>query len=249
MTLARTTGLSRLALVTVLLGLLPAVPVAEAKRPQGINVSQAQKEIDWQQVAAASRFEFAYIRASEGLSGRDRFYGTNYTEARDAGLTVGSFHRAYMSGGNKAERDHDARDEAQLFLDVTETARADDLVPILTIDPPFGGLRPRQIIRWADIWLTKVRRALGVQPGIYTSSAIWLDCCLDTKRFARAGHRLWIQSYDVSKPIVPADDWAGRSWTFWQKSIGDVQGIDKPVNKNVVTYRSLRPVLVRANRL
>ncbi len=224
------------------------MPLPPARRPQGINVSQAQRQIDWKEVARASRFEFAYIRSSEGISGRDRYYQRNYNRARDAGLRVGAFHRGYMTGASGRDQKRDALKEARKFIDVTGKARPNDMVPMLGVEPPFGGLRANQILRWIDIWMTKVRRALRVRPGIYVNGAIWFNCCLNSKRFARDGHRLWISTRDLPKPNVPAGDWAKKGWTVWQRAIGDVQGINEPVNKNVVSSRTLKPVLVRNNR-
>lgn len=238
-----------IASATAALLVLPVV--ADAKRPQGVNVNQSQRDVDWDLVAKKSRFEFAYIRASEGIEGTDRYYEKNAKEAHKAGLRVGAFHRMYPQAGSRNGEKDDALEEARVFVKSVQDAgrlRKDDMVPVLGVDPPFGGLSGERLIRWVDIWMNKVKRQLKVVPGIYTSQPIWAGSLDDTKFFARQGHLLWIASRDVAKPVVPAKDWDKKGWTIWQKQIGNVQGIEGDVNKNVVTYRSLRRLEVRANR-
>jgi GH25 family lysozyme M1 (1,4-beta-N-acetylmuramidase) len=51
----------------------------------------------------------------------------------------------------------------------------------------------------------------------------------NTDWFARNGYAvLWIANWtSASQPAVPAGDWAGGGWTFWQhSSTGTVPGID-----------------------
>ncbi|MGZ8571501.1 MAG: InlB B-repeat-containing protein, partial [Actinomycetota bacterium] len=47
------------------------------------------------------------------------------------------------------------------------------------------------------------------------------------------GYPLWIAHWGVSSPAVPADDWGGAGWTFWQwTSTGHVAGIDPNVDRD-----------------
>ncbi len=239
---------TRAALAALALTLVPLASPAQAKRPQGVNVNQSQKDIDWKLVADKSRFEFAYIRASEGLEGTDKYYDNNIKDARDAGLTVGAFHRMYPRAGSRAGERDDALEEARVFVKSVGRVRKDDMIPVLGVDPPFDGLTGERLIRWVDIWMNKVKRQLNVIPGIYTSQPIWLASLDDTQYFAKRGHPLWIASRDVPKPIVPAKNWGKKGWGIWQKHIGNVQGIEGAVNKNVLTYRSVRNLTVAKNR-
>jgi len=55
----------------------------------------------------------------------------------------------------------------------------------------------------------------------------------DTQRFAQRGHKLWIAHWGVRRPTVPAGNWGGRGWTFWQwTSDGSVSGIQGRVDKD-----------------
>jgi len=58
----------------------------------GIDVSKHQGKIDWEQVASDSNIQFVYIKATEGRTLVDKRYRYNISEARKAGLKVGSYH-------------------------------------------------------------------------------------------------------------------------------------------------------------
>jgi GH25 family lysozyme M1 (1,4-beta-N-acetylmuramidase) len=57
----------------------------------------------------------------------------------------------------------------------------------------------------------------------------------NTEWFARNGYTvLWIAHWtSASQPLVPAGNWAGSGWTFWQySSTGTVPGIRGRVDLN-----------------
>lgn len=71
---------------------------------RGIDVSNHNGNIDWQQVAQDG-YKFAYIKASEGRGHRDNSFRRNATQARQAGLLVGAYHffRKNRSGLEQAK--------------------------------------------------------------------------------------------------------------------------------------------------
>ena len=76
--------------------------------------------------------------------------------------------------------------------------------------------------------------ALGAKPLIYTNVSSW-QATGDTRAFARAGYRLWVASWEVRRPAVPAADWDGQGWSVWQyTSDGSVAGIDGRVDRDVL---------------
>ena len=207
----------------------------------GIDVSRFQEEIDWKRVAT-DRVRFAFVQASRGSGddctvrprrcGADRWYAFNYRNARAVGIPVGAYHRAFVNGDSLFEAKQDARAEAAVFLRRVGHLRRGDLLPVLDLEPPYDGLTPRQLRGWTSVWLRRVRRRLGVKPMIYTSQYGWRPTG-DTKLFARAGHRLWVANWEVSSPLMPAGNWAGRGWSVWQfTSSGRVRGIRGPVDLN-----------------
>ena len=59
---------------------------------EGIDVSHYQGFIDWQRVAREGEVGYVYIKATEGNSLQDDTYTYNISEARKAGIKVGSYH-------------------------------------------------------------------------------------------------------------------------------------------------------------
>ena len=70
---------------------------------------------------------------------------------------------------------------------------------------------------WILTWLARVTERLGVRPMVYTSPSGWATRTGDTTAVAEAGYTvLWVAHWGVAEPRLPADDWAGHGWTFWQ---------------------------------
>ena len=93
----------------------------------GIDVSEFQGEIDWQQVRD-SGVEFVMIRAGfrgygNGSMHEDEMARTYYAGAKEAGLKVGAY---FFS---QATNEYDARQEAVMAMEITEDWELD--LPIM----------------------------------------------------------------------------------------------------------------------
>ena len=67
---------------------------------------------------------------------------------------------------------------------------------------------------------------LGIQPMIYVSPSFWSTKVGNNTSIAAAGYKLWIANWGVTSPTVPANNWSGHGYTFWQYSdCGHVAGI------------------------
>ena len=223
--------------------LLPLAPTAGAARGpiKGIDVSRFQGRIAWSKVGKTD-LRFAYVQASRGSGrdctvvpeecGRDQYFTRNYGNAKAAGLRVGAYHRAFAEGRTRSRAKQDARAEANRFIDVVGRVRSDDLRPALDVEVPFRRLDEGRLRLWIRTWANRVKKKLHVKPVIYTNSSSWLATG-DTTSFARNGYPLWVANFDVRKPSVPADNWAGKGWTIWQyTSSGRVRGINGNVDRN-----------------
>jgi lysozyme len=190
----------------------------------GIDVSYHQGSIDWASVAGAGK-RFAFIRASAGTLTADTAYSTYRSGARAAGLTVGSYHFA-----NPDTAPNDAANEAAWFLK-NATIASGDLLPVLDLEVA-NGLSSSALTTWAQTWLANVETATGVKPLIYTTASFWSSSMAGTDWFARNGYGLWVAHWTTaSQPSVPASNWAGAGWTFWQhSSTGSVAGISGAVD-------------------
>jgi GH25 family lysozyme M1 (1,4-beta-N-acetylmuramidase) len=200
-------------------------PTSPPGNVDGIDVSYHQGPIDWGRVAGAGK-RFAFIRATAGTLTADTMYGANRSGARNAGLTIGTYHYA-----NPDTAPNDAANEASWFLR-NATIASGDLRPVLDLEVS-NGLGSTALIAWAQTWLEQITQATGVRPIIYTNAGFWSGSMANTDWFARNGYAvLWIAHWtSASQPNVPAGDWAGNGWQFWQySSTGSVPGITGAVD-------------------
>ncbi len=211
----------RLALaVGVLAGLLavglPATPAA-ATYKRGIDISQYQNTVNWTQVGNAN-VKFVIARATSGDTYADPEYANNRAGAAAENIPFGAYHYAKPNGTTQ-----DAIGEANFFVN-TATPAQGDLIPVLDLEQT-GGLSRGRLEDWVAAWLNRVENRTGVKPMIYTSPSFWMTSMGNTTRFARRKFPLWIANWDVRRPDVPANDWSGHGWTFWQYTdCGSVPG-------------------------
>ena len=186
---------------------------------EGVDVSTYQGTVDWPSVYSAGR-RFAIMRATLGQTYLDPTYATNHAGARAAGLAVAAYHYAKPSSDP-----NDAILEADWFMENAALVPG-DLVPALDIEET-GGLSVTDLQAWIGAWLGEVYARLGVRAMIYTSPNFWKNALGDTTMFADQGYTtLWVAHWGVSSPSVPANNWGGHGWTFWQyTSSGSVAGI------------------------
>jgi lysozyme len=189
-------------------------PSSAATRLPGIDVSQYQGTIDWAAVGTTTT-RFVIVRATKGTNYDDPTFATNVAGARANGLAVGAYHRATPQAHPDGTADlTDAAHEADHFLAVAAPG-AGDLIPALDIEET-GGMAPAELVAWVRKWVTRVTSKLGVHPMLYASPNFWTTNMGNTTWFADHGYRLWIAHWNVKSPTVPANDWQGAGWTFWQ---------------------------------
>jgi GH25 family lysozyme M1 (1,4-beta-N-acetylmuramidase) len=177
----------------------------------GIDVSHYQHEIDWTQVAA-SGIRFAFQKATEGTGYVDPTYATNRAGATANGIVFGAYHFARPD-----LHPFDPVPEADHFVDTAQLGQG-NLLPVLDLERS-GDLSQSELTAWIVGWLDRVYERTGVRPIVYTSPNGWLNRTGDTTAVADAGYTtLWVAHWDTPTPRVPANDWQGYGWTFWQYS-------------------------------
>ena len=132
---------------------------------------------------ARDGIDFAFVQASRGSGkdcavapdacGPDGWYERNYALARENGIKVGAYHRAFAGGGGRKRTQKDARREARVFVKAVGSVRNGDLLPALDLETPFGGLGKKEMRRWVRVWLDRVQRKLHAKPIIYTNTSSW----------------------------------------------------------------------------
>ena len=187
----------------------------------GIDVSEFQGNIDWKKVKEAG-FDFVFVRVGHrtmhtGDLQRDARAIKNLTRAKEAGLDVGAY--VFSQAITKKE----AREEAQLCLDVIEESGVELTLPIV-FDPEIviedyyariNFISGEQFTDNAVAFCEKIRKA-GYTPAIYANCSTETDI-LDLSRLQDT--IIWYADYSLT-PESPYD------FTFWQYSDeGWVDGI------------------------
>jgi lysozyme len=235
---------ARLILAAIIcLAAFSAVP-AEAnagRKAIGIDVSRFQGTIDWTAVAGAG-IKFAFVQASRGSGldctvkpdqcGPDPYFLGNRVSAKTVGIRVGAYHRGFAAGATNSAARADALAEADLFIAQVGSLQDGELIPVIDVETPFSGMTAASLRTWVRVWVKRVRNRLGRKPMIYTNASSW-SATGNTREFAKAKYRLWVAEWGVSKPTVPAGNWAGRGYSVWQyTSSGSVPGISGRVDMN-----------------
>ena len=205
---------------------------------EGIDVSKWQGVINWPMVRAAGK-RFAITKATEGIGYEDGKYDANKAGALGNGIAFGAYHfaRPDLNPTNA-----NAVAEADWFVN-TAGYQAGMIIPTLDLERS-GGKSDAALISWVKSWVGRVYERLGVKPMIYASPNFWQTNMGNTSWFADNGYDvLWVAHWGVTSPSVPANNWGGKSWTFWQyTSDGVVPGIDGRVDLDRYRFDSFDAV-------
>jgi GH25 family lysozyme M1 (1,4-beta-N-acetylmuramidase) len=208
---------------------------------EGIDVSRWQGTIDFAKVKGAGK-RFVIAKATEGIGFRDANYTANRGGALGTGLAFTAYHyaRPDLNPTNAAG-------EADWFVDNLGLV-AGMLRPALDLEVA-SSLGTAGLQQWVSTWLARVYQRTGTRPMIYTSPAFWKKYLGDTTMFADQGYTvLWVAHWFVSAPTVPAANWGGRGWTFWQyDNCGTVPGIGGCVDLDRYNGADMTPVTFGAD--
>ena len=158
--------------------------------------------------------QFAFIKATEAEHFVDPRFDFNWTRTRRVGMIRGAYHFFRPLADPVSQANH--------FIKIAgRTLHTTDLPPVLDIEmyPDFMKAEWKRIslderMRRIQYWLDTVEKATGRAPMIYTNYYTWYDLLDNTTRFTR--YPLWIATYKAEQPKVPAGNWGGKGWWFWQ---------------------------------
>lgn len=183
--------------------------------------TQSKKRVDG---AIDYPISFIYIKSTEGISIRNKYYLGDYAESRKHGYRTGSYH--FFSVRTAAVS------QARYFLMNTRYQNG-DMPPVLDVEPTpsevnaMGG--PNELLRRVRAWLELVESTLHVRPVLYVSQKFvnrYLTDEVVNGTYLRDNYHIWIARYGEYKPDVHL--------IYWQLSQdGRVAGIHFPVDINI----------------
>ncbi len=170
---------------------------------RGVDVSSYQGYIDWKELEE-SNIDFAFIKATEGSTFRDKMFRDNIENISDTDIAAGAYH--FMSF------ESDGKSQAENFISTVDADRI-ALPPVIDLelygkynDKPPGASDVREIL---DVMVEMLYEEYGVYPIIYTNRRSY-------SLYVSGGYRncdIWLCDL-VKEPVLPD----GREWTFWQYS-------------------------------
>lgn len=185
----------------------------------GIDVSKYQGVIDWQRVKAAG-VNYAFLKASEGSSLKDKSFVANRAGTKSSGIPSGGYHffRPTVAVSTQISN----------FVSVIGSMQVGELPPVLDLEVPdsWRNLSLNQRVKIVRQWLDGVETALGVRPIVYLSLSFAGDI-LGSQKWLQ-DYILWLAHYTkAANPKTPEPWKSGPGWTFWQYSeTGRVSGIN-----------------------
>ena len=180
---------------------------------QGIDVSHYQGTVDWQQVSAAG-IQFAFAKATDGVTLADPEFATNWAGMKAAGIPRGAYHFF--------EPTDDAGQQATFFLSNVQF-ESGDLPPMLDVETPPAN--NAEMWQGVQTWLDQVEASTGMQPILYLSSSFANEYGAPA---SLAAYPLWLAQYEVDQPTLPTG-WT--TWLLWQYSnSGTVDGVSGSVD-------------------
>jgi lysozyme len=178
---------------------------------RGIDVSQAQGVVAWDEVAA-SGIRFAYVRAFEGQD-LDPTFARNRRAALAAGLLVGAYQ--YLRAR------HPGAYQADLLADLLGELGPGELPPALDVETLDDKAQDVPEVQGCVLAWVQRMRGRAYSPLIYTGPVFWSQRLRGQHLGEVAGCPLWIADYRPRPaPEVP-QPWTHQ--TIWQHA-GDGQG-------------------------
>ena len=163
---------------------------------------------------------FVYIKATEGMTVKNRYFAADYVASKRSGHRTGAYH--FFSVRTPG------RNQAVNFLRNSRYASG-DLAPALDLEPTDAQIRQagglHKLLGEVRAWLQTVERQRGVRPILYISQR-FVNKYLPQAPDLMKNYDVWIARYGEYKPNV--------NLLYWQLcQDGRVSGIHGPVDINV----------------
>ena len=197
-----------------------AIPPSGGRQYRGIDISEFQGEIDFEEVRR-SGIEAVYIRVGAGEY-TDEYFAENYERAKAAGLKIGFYH--YVTARSVEE----GRRQARFFASLA-AGREPDMRLAMDFEY-FGSLSVSQINAISEAYLDELTALTRREAVIYS------DLSNARNIFSRAlaeKYPLWAAQYGADEPSANGKwrEWVGFQYT----DEGRVGGIYGNGDRNIFT--------------
>ena len=197
-----------------------AIPPSGGRQYRGIDISEFQGEIDFEEVRR-SGIEAVYIRVGAGEY-TDEYFAENYERAKAAGLKIGFYH--YVTARSVEE----GRRQARFFASLA-AGREPDMRLAMDFEY-FGSLSVSQINAISEAYLDELTALTKREAVIYS------DLSNARNIFSRTlaeKYPLWAAQYGADEPSANGKwrEWVGFQYT----DEGRVGGIYGNVDRNIFT--------------
>lgn len=206
----------------------------------GIDVSKYQTQIRWDSLKVLTdahkrtirsatyakeikNISFAFIKATEGVSMKDKHFRRHWRNAGAADIRRGAYHFFRSS--------KDAEEQARHFISTVGDLSGNDLPPVLDIETIHRGCSRKVLNAKALTWLRIVEEHYGRKPIVYSSASFLQD---NLSKEILDNYPIWVAHYETSSPRC--DRW--HIWQFADDAV--VYGIDGDVDLNVTSEEILR---------
>lgn len=201
---------------------------------KGIDVSDNQGVIDWEQVATA-KVSFAILRSVRRSGKADHQFATNLESCRKHNIPVSVYKYTYAATQDAA------RQEAQQVVELLRSHHLTGTMVWWDVEDkdvlrPLGAAKLTESIRVAQEVITAAGYGFGLYVGLYVHKERWFDFN------AFAGTRLWIARYYRGYRTMRFDDEPDQKFkpdvdgdiSGWQyTSCGEIQGIKGDVDLDI----------------
>lgn len=187
----------------------------------GIDVSHYQGKINWQQVAAVQHendsVQFAFIKATEGLTIKDSEYEFNAKEANKNGIKSGAYHFLIFEESSVKQAD--------FFVDEIVKSHF-NLRPVVDVEDD-SKLTSKAIQDSISVFLNRVEERLNERPIIYTYSNFYNEHIKNSS--LESNELFWVARYGNDCTLMQNEN--VLCWQF--SETGTVDGIDVLVDLNI----------------
>ncbi len=185
----------------------------------GIDVSQYQADIDWEELVKKQKIDFIIIRATAGKNKLDTKFKHNWKAVDKSEIIKGAYHY-YRPDENSSQ-------QAKFYIKNVDLQEG-DLPPILDIEKYSRVQSVNSLKNGLLNWLKIVEAHYDITPMIYTYNKFYVSTLKADSRFDK--YPVWIAWYNVNEdPNTVLTDWI--FWQFTDKGI--LKGIEGPVDINV----------------